>query len=174
MKRAFFAAIVGVLLLTLGCKQQHTVQDYTPAFRDAVVKYLSTRAGLAMNNMDIAVTKSTVDGDKAQADVEIRAKNSDPGSPAMRITYELQKQGNEWVVVKSQSNGGMQHPDPGAMTQQSELPEGHPPTTGAAPGTPSGNAPANHPDFNSILDTAKPAAQPQPQQGTQQPSNAKP
>jgi hypothetical protein len=170
MNRAFVAAVLGSLLLvTVGCKQK---VDPTAAIRDGVVKYLSTRAGLNMSNMDITVTKTTVNANKAQADVEVRAKNSEPGSPAMRLTYELQQQGAEWVVLKSQANGGMQHPDPGAMTQQGEMPAGHPPTAGA-----SGQTPADHPDFNSILNSAQP---PPPQQGTTPPttqppsSNAKP
>ena len=77
MNRAFLAAVLGSLLLAAGaCKQK---VDPTSAIRDGVVKYLSSRAGLNMSNMDVTVTKTTVNGGQAQADVEVRAKNSDPG-----------------------------------------------------------------------------------------------
>jgi hypothetical protein len=174
MNRACFAALLGsLLLLTSGCKAKTDNKD---AIRDAVVKHIAGMNGLNVNNMTITVTKATVNGDKAQADVDIRAKNSDPSAPAMQLTYELQKQGEEWMVLKGQATGGMQHPAPGEMPPQGTMPPGHPSTGGT-----SGQLPANHPDFNSILNSAQPPAptQQQPSSGQQQPaqqpsSNAKP
>ena len=162
MNRAFLAALLGTFVLFAGgCKSKTDNKD---AIRDGVIKHIAGMNGLNVNNMTVTVTKTTITGDKAQADVDIRAKNSDPNSPAMQLSYELQKQGDEWVVLKGQPTGGMQHPAPGEMPPSGALPPGHPPTGGA-----SGQMPANHPDFNSILNGAQPPAQTQ-----QQPSNAQP
>ena len=159
MNRALPALFLGAALLGAGgCKSK---VDNNAAIRDGVVKHIAAMNGLNVNNMTVTVTQATVHGDTAEANVEIRAKNSDPGAPPMQLVYEMQKQGKEWVVVKGQPTGGMQHPGPGE-TPQGTLPPGHPATSGT-----SGQVPANHPDFNSILNEA----QPQPQQApAQQPS----
>jgi hypothetical protein len=157
MNRAFLAALLGnFLLLTGGCKSKPDNKD---AIRDGVLKHIAAMNGLNVSNMTITVTKTTVNGDTAQADVDIRAKNSDPNAPAMQLTYQLQKQGDQWVVLKAQPIGGMQHPAPGEMPPAGSMPAGHPPTGGT-----SGQMPTNHPDFNSILNTAQPPAQPAPAQ----------
>lgn len=166
MNRAFLAAFLGaLLLLTGGCKSK---MDSKEAIRDAVVKHIAGVSGLNVNNMNIVVTQATVNGDRAQASVEIRAKNAEPNSPPMQLSYDLQKQGEEWVVLKGQSTGGMQHPAPGQMPPSGALPPGHPAVNGT-----SGQMPANHPDFNSILNSAQPPAQQAPAQQTpaQQPSS---
>jgi hypothetical protein len=170
MKRAFLAAFVGMVLLTVGCKSEAD-QD---ALRDAVIKHIASMNGLNINNMTITVTKATIHGDQAEANVDIRAKDSDPSAPAMQRVYQMQRQGNEWVVVKGQPSGGMQHPGPGGMPQ-GDLPPGHP-TSGQVPG--------GQPDFNAILNTAQQGQQAPVQQAPsgsqQQPkqnsssSNAKP
>jgi hypothetical protein len=166
MNRAFWGALLlGFILAPGGCKAK---TDEKAAIREGVIKHIAGMNGLNVNNMTITVTKSTIDGDKAQADVDIRAKMADPTAPAMQLTYEMQKQGNEWVVLKGRATGGMQHPAAGA------LPPGHPSTNGA-----SGQMPADHPDFNAIMNSAQPPAQPQQpssgQQPTQQlPTNSKP
>ena len=169
MNRVLLAALLGgFMLLTGGCKAKTDNQD---AIRDGVLKHIAGMNGLNVNNMTITVTKATVNGDKAQAEVDIRAKNGDPNAPPMQLSYELQKQGEEWVVLKGQANGGMQHPAPGTMPPQGAMPPGHPQTGGT-----SGQMPANHPNFNAILNSAQPQQQPSGSQPSpQQPaSNAKP
>jgi len=168
MNRAFLATTLGALLvLSGGCKSKTANTD---AIRDGVVKHIASMGGLNVNNMTVTVTQATVNGDTATANVEIRAKNSDPSAPPMQLVYQMQKQGSEWVVVKGQPTGGMQHPAPGEAPQ-GNLPPGHPSTSGT-----NGQMPANHPDFNSILNTAQPPAgqQQQPQQppAQQQPQQA--
>jgi hypothetical protein len=149
MNRALLAALLSsFLLVTNGCKSKAENKD---AIRDAVVKHIAGMNGLNVNNMTITVTKATFNGDKAQADVDIRAKNGDPSAPAMQLTYELQKQGDEWVALKGQATGGMQHPAADEMPPQGSMPPGHPATGGT-----SGQMPPNHPDFNSILNSAQP------------------
>lgn len=158
MNRAFVATTLGALLLfTSGCKSKTDNKD---AIRDGVLKHIAGMSGLNVNNMTVTVTQATVTGDTAQASVDIRAKNGDPAAPPMQMVYNMQKQGKEWVVVKSQPTGGMQHPAPGEMPPPGSIP----PATGGA----GGKMPANHPDFNSILNTAQPPAQQQPQQPAQQ------
>jgi hypothetical protein len=172
MDRTFLATLsFGLLLTAVGCNPK---VDNKEAIRDGVIKHLAGMSGLNVNNMIITVRKATVNGDHAQADVEVRAKNGEPGAPSMELSYQLQKQGEEWVVLKGQATGGMQHPAPGEMPLPETMPAGHPPLEGAN---------GNHPDFNSILNSAAPPAQtrsqPQPlksQQPASQPpaSNAKP
>ncbi len=153
MNRAFWAALLSALLLLTGaCKKS----DDKDAIRAGVMKHISSMNGLNVNNMDVRITQATINGNTAQANVDIRAKNGDPNAPPMQLVYNLEKQGSEWVVTKGQATGGMQHPAPGSMPQ-SNLPPGHPSTTG-------GDAGQMH-DFNSILNSA----QPQPNQ--QQPSS---
>jgi hypothetical protein len=149
MNRAFLATSLGALLLLgSGCKSTADPKD---AIRDGVIRHIAGMNGLNVNNMTVNVTKTAITGDKAQADVDIRAKNGDPNSPAMQLTYELQKQGDEWVVLKGEGRGGMQHPTTREMPNAGALPPGHPPTNGQMP--------ANHPDFNAILNNAQPAQQ---------------
>jgi hypothetical protein len=163
MNRLALAALLGVSLFVAGgCKSETQTKD---AIRYGVVKHIAGMNGLNVNNMTITVTKATITGDKAQADVEIRAKNGDPGAPAMQVAYELQKQGGEWVVLKGQATGGMQHPTAGEMPA-GNLPPGHPATGGA-----NGYMPPNHPDFNSILNSAQPPQSSSGQQAAPAPAN---
>jgi hypothetical protein len=154
MHRPFLATSLGVLLLLgSGCK---STLDPKNAIRDGVIRHIAGVSGLNVNNMTVIVTKAEISGDKAQADVDIRAKNGDPNTPPMQLTYELQKQGDEWVVLKGEGKGGMQHPTSGEMPNAGALPAGHPSIKGQIP--------ANHPDFNAILNSAEP----QPQSGSSQ------
>jgi len=154
MKRAFFTGLLGMTLLFAGaCKSK--VAD-TEAIRAGIIKYLGSVNTLNVSAMEIKITQATVNGNQAQAQVEIRLKNSPPDGPSMKLSYNLEKRGEEWTVVKSQPAGGtMQHPAPGEMPQGG-LPPGHPNVNGTA-----GQTPAGHPDFNGILKSAQPpAAQP--------------
>jgi hypothetical protein len=166
MKRIFIAALLGIALWTAGCKPK---VDDRAAILAGVTKHLAGMSGLNVNNMSIVVTTAAVTGDQAKADVESRAKNGDPSAPPMQLTYDLQKQGNEWVVLKGQPTGGMDHPAAGQMPQQGAMPADHPPVGGAP-----GQMPADHPDFNSILNSAQPSQQAQPQQGSTQPPPQQP
>jgi len=150
MKRAFLAALLGAAVLFAGgCKAK---PDDKEAIRTGVINYLASLKTLNVSAMDINVTQATVNGNRAQAQVEIRLKNGPPDGASMKLTYNLEKRGEEWAVVKSQPAGGtMQHPAPGEMP--GGMPLGHPNVNGAA-----GQAPAGHPDFDSILKSAQPPA----------------
>ena len=163
MKREFLAVLLGAMVLfAVGCKSK---TDDKEAIRAGVIKHLAALNMLNLNNMDINVTQATVNGNQAQAQVEIRAKGGDSGGNAMQIGYALEKRGEEWVVLKSTGmGGGMQHPGPGeappAGSAPGAMPPGHPNVTGG-----SGQTPGTHPDFNAILNNA-----PNQQQNPQPPS----
>ena len=168
MKRGLFAALLGAMgLVAVACKSK---TDEKEGIRAGVIKHLGALNMLNLNNMDVSVTQATVNGNQAQAQVEIRAKGGDPSANAMQIGYALEKRGEEWVVLKSTGmGGGMQHPGPGeappAATAPGAMPPGHPNVTGG-----SGQTPGTHPDFNAILNNApsqqaNPPAQPPPSTG---------
>lgn len=155
MNRAFLAALLGATLLFAGaCKSK---PDDKEAIRAGIINYLASLKTLNVNAMDVIVTQASVNGNQAQAQVEIRLKNGPPDGASMKLSYNLEKRGEEWAVVKSQPAGGtMQHPAPGEMPPGA-MPPGHPNVNGST-----GQAPAGHPDFNGILKSAQPPAQQAP------------
>jgi hypothetical protein len=149
MNRAFFAALLGATLFFAGACRSKV--DDKEAVRAGIIKYLGSLNTLNVSAMDINVSQVSVNGNQAQAQVEIRLKNSPPDGASMKLSYNLEKRGGEWAVVKSQPAGGsMQHPAPGEMPAGG-LPPGHPNVNGSA-----GQAPAGQPDFNGILKSAQP------------------
>jgi len=156
MNRAFFATLLGALLLFTGaCKSK---PDDKAAIRNGIIKYLASLNTLNVNAMDIVVTQANINGAQAQAQVDIRLKNSPPDSATMKLSYNLEKHGNEWAVVKSQPAGGnMAHPAPGEMPPNGTMPPGHPSASGSG-----ASSPNVHPDFNQIMQTTQPPAQQQP------------
>ena len=171
MKRGFLTALLGAMVLfAAACKSK---TDEKEAIRSGVIKHLAALNMLNLNNMDVNVTQAAINGNQAQAQVEIRAKGGDPSANAMQIGYSLEKRGEEWVVLKSTGmGGGMQHPGPGeappAGAAPGAMPPGHPNVTGRG-----GETPATHPDFNAILNNA-PSQQPNPQTPPPQASTSKP
>jgi hypothetical protein len=165
MKRGFLAALLGAMVLfAVACKSN---TDEKEGIRAGVIKHLAALNMLNLNNMDVNVTQATVNGNQAQAQVEIRAKGGDPSGNAMQIGYALEKHGEEWVVLKSTGmGGGMRHPGPdetpSSATAPGTMPPGHPNVSGGSEQTP-----GTRPDFNAILNSApsqqaNPPAQPPP------------
>jgi hypothetical protein len=156
MKRGVLTTLLGVALLsTAACKPK---SDDRELIRQGIVQHLSSMQGLNLPNMDINVTQFSVNGNQATAQVEIRAKGTEATAGTMQLSYNLEKRGAEWVVVKSAPAGGsLQHPAPG------EMPSGHP----GAPGSPA----SVHPDFNEILKGAPAPAQQAPPPAQPSPSN---
>ena len=145
MKR--FAPTVGILLLLIGiaaCKKQANAND---AIRAGILQHLTSIGTLNMSAMDMDIQSVSVNGNQAHAEVEFRPKNGGTPGAGMHIAYNLEKRDGAWVVLKSQSLGGMiQHPDPGqnphtnpdvhsgAMPNFNEiLNPSAPPTKGALP-----------------------------------------
>src|SRR5215469_3906382 len=159
MKRALLASLLGVaLVFASACKSK---TDENEAIRAGVMKHLVALNMLNMSNMEVKVTQATINGNQAQAQVEIRSKGGDPNAPPMQIGYVLEKRGEEWVVLKSTGmGGGMQHPGPGEApgSAPGTMPPGHPNVT-----TGTGQKGAEHPDFNAILGGAGSSSQQAPQ-----------
>lgn len=169
MNRRMLTGLLGVLLLcTAACKPK---PDEKEAIRAGVVKHLAGMQGLNVPNMEILVTQYSVNGTQATAQVEIRAKSGKNSGGSMNLSYNLEKRGNEWAVVKGVPAGGtIQHPAPGEMPPGAAMPPGHP--GGAGAGGPV------HPDFSEILKSGQapaqqPATQPAPAPTQQTPPATK-
>jgi len=75
MKRGFLAVVLGAMVVfAIACKSK---TDQKEAIRAGVIKHLTALNMLNLNNMDISVTQATVNGNQAQAQVEVRAKGGD-------------------------------------------------------------------------------------------------
>jgi hypothetical protein len=176
MKRGILATLlVAILIFAVACKPKTDEKEY---IRAGVIKHLAALNMLNMSAMDVKVTQATINGNQAQAEVEIRSKGGDPTAAPMQIGYAMEKRGQEWVVLKSTGMGsGMQHPGPGeappAGSAPGAMPPGHPNVTGG-----SGQTPGAHPDFNAIMNSApnssQPAQPPAPQSQTPPPGYSKP
>ena len=128
MGRRFLSiAVILFLVAAAGCRKTEGDKE---AIRTALQKHLAERGNVNIAAMDVEVKQVTVDGNRAVAQVEFRAKQ---GGPAMQMTYNLQREGGTWVVLTKYSPGGeMGHPSTGpAMPPpgSGNLPAGHPPLT---------------------------------------------
>ena len=166
MKRLAPAAGILVLLTGIGaCKKQASDND---AIRAGILQHLTSIGTLNMSAMTMDIQSVSVNGNQAHAEVEFRPKNGGTPGAGMHIAYNLEKRDGAWVVLKSQSLGGMiQHPDPGQNphtnpdTHSGALPNFNqilnptsPPTAGALP--------PGHPPVNS-----SPERNPQPSSQSQ-------
>jgi hypothetical protein len=122
-------AAVFVCVLATGCKKQANDQD---AIRVSIDKHLKETAGLNLSAMDREVKGISVNGNHASAQVEFRLKQG--GDGRMEIEYTLERQGNQWAVLKGVPIGvGNSHPagqDPPSApkTGGDSLPPIHPPS----------------------------------------------
>jgi hypothetical protein len=147
---ALLLCLIAALFGFGACKKQVSDND---AIRAGILQHLTSVGTLNMSAMDMDVRSVSVNGNQAHAEVEFRPKNSGTPGAGMQVAYNLEKRGGAWVVLKTQSLGGMiQHPDPaqnphtnqdvhsGAMPNfneilnpgapaQGTLPPGHPPVT---------------------------------------------
>jgi hypothetical protein len=159
MKRAaYFLALAGLLsLLAVGCKKQVSDAD---GIRDGINQHLSGLKTINLSAMDMDVTNYSVQGNRAQAQVEFRPKGGGPAG--MQVSYTLEKQNGAWIVQNAQplNLGSMQQPGTAAnpnMTSSgpsssgsmpnfhdlvpggggngggNTLPPGHPPINGQMP-----------------------------------------
>jgi len=137
LTRAWKITIVGAtLLMAVGCQR---LMNQDAAVQKAIQDHLAERSDLAMDKMVMEVQQVQVDGDKAQAEVVFRV-TSDPNS-RMAYHYDLSREGGTWKVDSGRPGGAeSSHPQAGEpmagepeSPAPSELPEGHPPITGANP-----------------------------------------
>jgi hypothetical protein len=142
---------VAVLLVLAACSKNIQNQE---AVRAGIIEHLSVAApkiGLDMSAIQVDVPAVTFQKDHARATVSMKTKNVD--MPATEWIYNLDRQGDKWVVVGSGEPVGGAHgagamPQGGPPPQDGQLPSGHP----AIPDTPSGHVdpgqgklPAGHP-----------------------------
>jgi len=146
---ALLLCLIAALFGFGACKKHVSDND---AIRAGILQHLTSVGTLNMSAMDMDVRSVSVNGNQAHAEVEFRPKNSGTPGAGMHVAYNLEKRDGAWVVLKTQSLGGMiQHPDPGqnphpnadvhsgAMPNfneilnpsgapaQGQLPPGHPP-----------------------------------------------
>lgn len=72
------------------------------AVQTAVMKRLTTVSGLNVDGMDVEIGSLSFKGNEAEAEVIFRAKGS--AESMLKMTYKLERSGDEWVV-KSTSGG---------------------------------------------------------------------
>jgi hypothetical protein len=158
---AFSLGIFVALLVSGGCKKKPSDND---AIRAGILQHLTGVGTLNMSAMEMDIRSVSVSGNQAHAEVSFRPRTGAPQGAGMQVAYNLEKRDGAWVVLKSQSTGGMiQHPDPNANPHQNSdvhsgglpnfsdivkpqgtpaqgvLPPGHPPVNSQpAPSTPSG------------------------------------
>jgi hypothetical protein len=100
-------------LAAVGCHKSDKQQS--DAVRDGIRQYLSSLNTLNLSAMDMNVTNVKIDGNQAQADVEYTPKSGGAPGAGMKVSYSLEKRGEQWVVVKKNAKGGsIEHPAPGA------------------------------------------------------------
>lgn len=144
MRKLFLVVAVSLVLVAAACKS--TPKDETAAIRTALEAYLSQRGNLNMAGMDMDVQVVRMDERTADVQVNFRAKQ---GGGSMQMAYQLEKQGEAWVVKGSKSPTGTSgHPDVGgtpAMPSSGELPAGHPPMAAPQAPPPQQQAPPKKP-----------------------------
>jgi hypothetical protein len=149
---------LSLVVLLAGCKRNAASPENE--IRIAIEAHLAHKGTLNLQAFDTVVKQVTMQGDRAQAQVEFHVKN---GPGMMQLTYALQRTGGNWAVVESNPVGAdFSHPslDPsqsppagapngsdsvlsdavknfkmGATPASPNFPPGHPPVV-AAPQTP--------------------------------------
>ena len=123
-------ALALALLTLAGCSSQNI--QTKEAVKEAIVSYLNARAqktGINMGAMNVEVNTMSFQADHATVGVSFNLKTGEGG---MQMSYELDREGNKWVVkgasTTGKESGGMppNHPPAGGA-----LPPGHPPAGGS-------------------------------------------
>jgi hypothetical protein len=106
------------------------------AVKRGVMDYLSTRQGLNVASMNVAVSSMVFRQNEVYATVTFTPKESTAAQP-MTITYTLEKKGDRWVVKPRADGGQNPHGGMGASPHGSMgMPQG---------GSPAGALPPGHP-----------------------------
>jgi len=104
--------LVGISLCVLaapfaGCSRKNSTDAASASDHDAVVaaiqKHLTSDSGVNMSVMEMTVNNVNINGDQAQANTEFHLKQ---GGQSMKITYQLQRQAGDWVVLSDTPGGG--------------------------------------------------------------------
>jgi len=170
MKFLCCVAFAGLTVtMTLGgCRQK---QDETAAVRAGITDHLRSVGTLNLNAMDMNVTRVTINGNQADADVEFVPKSGAPAGAGMQVSYSLEKRDGRWVVTKRNSlGGGIAHPEGEANPPQQPQGAVHGMPNFQEllqPASPGGNGtqalPPGHPPVKAGASSSQPAS-PQPTQ----------
>ena len=146
-------AVLILALLAFGCGRKVQSKE---AVKEGVLDYLSGRAGLNIDSMDVEVTSVTFRGEEADATVTFQAKGSTAPGSGMQMQYTLKREGNRWVVQGKTGAGGasphgagmQMNPHGSAMPSNphgmmppsggGKLPAGHPPMKAPEKAAPAG------------------------------------
>jgi hypothetical protein len=163
MKR--FVVLMGLLAACCsagGCKKQQSDGD---AIRSGIVKHLTAVGNLNISAMEMDIRSVSINGNQAHAEVEFRPKSGATPGMGMQVAYNLEKRDDSWVVLKTQSAGGMiQHPDPNQNPHQNQnvhsgsLPNFSDILNPAGTSAP-GALPAGHPPMASQQSDSQPGGQ---------------
>jgi hypothetical protein len=162
MKRfALALGLAAALYVSAGCKKQPSDND---AIRAGVMRHLTSVGTLNISAMDVDIRSVSINGNQAHAEVEFRPKTGGAPGAGMQVGYNLEKKDGNWVVLKSQTLGGMQHPDPNQNPHVNQ--DVH---SGSLPnfndvlnpsGSPAqGALPPGHPPVNSQQSNSQPSGQ---------------
>jgi hypothetical protein len=150
---------LSLVILLAGCKKSAASPE--SEIRIAIEAHLAHKGTLNLQAFDTVVKQVTMQGDRAQAQVEFHVKN---GPGMMQLTYALERSGGNWAVVESNPVGAdFSHPslDPsqspataapsgsnsilsealrnfksGTNHASPNVPPGHPPVDAAPPAVP--------------------------------------
>lgn len=102
--RLFIACLTGAILFLSGCSKAGS-NDPKPAIQAAIEAHLKQQQNLMLANMTLEVNDVKVTGDRAEADVTFRSKES--AGPTVSVRYALKRAGDRWQVESRLSTGGM-------------------------------------------------------------------
>lgn len=145
--------MLAAVCLLGGCKQQASAND---AIRAGILQHLRAVGTLNIGAMEMDFRSVSINGKQAKAEVEFRPKTGAPAGAGMLVSYDLEKRDEGWVVLQSQTQGGMiQHPAPGQTTaanpnvHSNGSPEMPNFSQLVSPGAGPANLPPGHPPINS-------------------------
>jgi hypothetical protein len=130
--RGSVTLILLVLASVAGCSRRGQRSDKAD-IEKAIRQYIAAKPGLAGGGMSVDVKQVEFKGDKAEADVQFRARSNPEASMVMRYTLKRTGPGT-WAVESGKSAASAQ-------------PQGHSPMGGEAPpqGMPGGGMPPAQP-----------------------------
>jgi hypothetical protein len=117
--RAIVLCLVGATLVLNGCGKSRGVQSKA-AIQEAIERHLQKQSTVLLDNMTVEVQDVKFEGDRANANVKFRSKQS-PDVVVGR-QYVLRRIRGEWQVESSASPGGMGNPHGGSLPPQPAAP----------------------------------------------------
>ncbi len=115
--------MTGLLVLGLGGCNRGGAEN-KEAVRQAVIDYLSKRAGINVSSMQVDIVSVAFRENEADVTCSFRPKGADASAPGMNMSYTLTRQGNAWVVKGRSDSGAGSHGAGGEMP--GGMPSGHP------------------------------------------------